>query len=446
MKNEGNIMISILFVLLISFLALSLLSFSIWHTWIRGSRERKAVEADRMCGELIYYIHHFREKILAENLREYIQPEVEYFNKDHFPDTTSVNDSSLSIKNTFTHRYLPMEYYEKTRITDTIDISSVKNNYGIKCELLIDMVSGRVPVTLFPFFLDQSITVPEDVFLKEHDVIINDSRFITAAETEVEFDSTAFLLDALKIRGNTITWSAMREKFGLDISDEPIPEGIHIPIEEGTINCIFIQGHVERLVFSTQEGVQKIRVTQDGITHGYDYKPGENYFINWDNQRTEEFLFNEIIAVNGNISSLEQEGDAAFTDTAGITLYCSGNVTIRSNLESQNLALKTMKATGFTMVCSFNKLFNISGGTHDAAVEVKDETTLDASIIAGGKLTNKSKKLNLKGSVYCKDLENEGSIVINYRKSGSESVSFFRTVDYRGIASFSIDAIDEVIK
>jgi hypothetical protein len=238
----------------------------------------------------------------------------------------------------------------------------------------------------------------------------------------------------------------MREKFGLDISDEPIPEGIHLPMEDGIINCMFIQGHVERLVFSTRENIQKITVTQNGTTHEYFYKPGEYYFINWDNQREETLLFNEIIAVNGNIGSLEQEGDAAFTDTACITLYSSGNVTIRSSLESQNLDLKKMKSTGLTMVCSFNKLFNLTAGSHDVKVDVEDDASLEASIIANGKLINKSKKLNLKGSIYCKDLENEGSIVVNYRKSGSDSVSFFRTVDYKGIGSFSIDAIDEVIK
>jgi hypothetical protein len=282
--------------------------------------------------------------------------------------------------------------------------------------------------------------------MEEHGVIIPDGRNMAADNTGVEFDSTAFLLNALKITGNTITWAAMREKFGLEISDEPIPEGIHLPVEDGILNCIFIQGHVERLVFSVRENIQKIRVTQNGVTHEYDYKPGENYFINWDNQREEELLFNEIIAVNGNIGSLEQEGDAAFTDMADITLYCSGNVTIRSSLETRNLDLQKMKATGFTMVCSFNKLFNLDGGTHDVTVDAEEETSIEASVISGGKLVNKSKKLNVKGSIYCSELENEGSIVISYRKSSSGSAIFFRTMDYKGIDDFFIDVIDEVTK
>ena len=447
-KTNGNIIISIVFILLISFLGLTLLNFSIFHTWIRSARTLKIIETGRMHHELIYYLHHFREKIFDENIRNFPQPEIDYFNNVHFPNIKSSNNPDIIIKNSFTHRTLSKEYYDKIRITDTINVSSRKNNYEIKSEVFIDMLSGQIPLTFFPFFLNKAIELPEHTFLEQNHVIDRSSKNMVVDDMEIELNTSDFLLDFLEIKGSALTWAAMREKFGFEVSGEPIPEGIHLLVEDDVLTCIFIQGDVDRLVFSTQENLQKILIIINGVHHEYHYKPGENYFVskNRNNQSEEFLLFKEKIAVNGNIWSMEQEGDAAFTGDANITLFCSGSMTIRSSLQTQNLNLKEMKSTSLTLVCSIDKALNIDDLTPGITVDTKEETVIQASIIINGKLTNKSPKLKIQGSVFCKDLQNEGVIEITHWNSKSDTGRFFRTTDFKYINRFYVNAIEEVSK
>ena len=445
MKSNGNIIISILFVLLISFLGLSLLNFSIFHTWIRGARTQKISETGRMHQELIFYLHHFREEIFGKNIRDFHQPEIDYFNNEYFPNIKSSNDNNIMINNSFTHRTIQKEYFKKIRVTDTIDLSSVKNNYGIKSGVFIDIVSGEIPLTFFPFFLNKTIDVPGDTFMKQNNVINRSTKNMVVDDMEVEWKSSEYISGSLDIKGKALSWAAIREKFGFEVCEEPIPDGIHLLKEDDVLKCIFIQGDVEQLIFSTQESIQNILVVKKSFPHGYHYKPGENYFVYW-NKKNEELLFKEKIVVNGNILSMEQEGSAAFTGEANITLFCSGNITIRSSLETQNLNLKKIKSTNFTMACSSENLFTGEDLKPGITVDTQDDTVIQASIITDGKLTNKSPKLEVQGSIFCKDLQNEGVIEVTHLNSKSDSETFFRTTDFKYINRFYVTAIEEVIK
>ena len=438
---------ALIFVVFITFLGLSLLSFSIFHTWIRSARTHKITETGRMHQELIYYLHHFRQDIFNEDLRAFPEPEIDYFNNDRFPDSPAHGSDNIIIKNAFTHRIFPRELYKKIRVIDSIDVSCTRNNYGIRAEVFIDILSGQIPLTFFPFFLDKLIDIPEDIFMEQNNVkgVDTNSPDMVIDDMGVEFNSSEFLLNCLDIAGTAVTWAAMREKFGFEVSDEPIPEGIHLLVEDGMVKCIFIQGDVDRLVFSTAENVQEIRVVKNGIPHEYHYKPGENYFISLDNQRQEEWLFMERIAVNGNIWSVEQEGDTAFTAASNITLFASGSVVIRSDLETENFDLEKMKPTSLTLVVSgAEKLFSREDLKPGVTVEKEGETSVQASIITDGKVVNKSSKLKVKGSIFCKDLENQGVIEISHRNSKAGCDNFFRTTDYKYIYHFHINLIEEV--
>ncbi|MCP5102872.1 MAG: hypothetical protein GY950_05825 [bacterium] len=440
---KGNILMAILFVVMITFLGLGLLNFSIFHTWIRGARAYKITQTERMHQELIYYLHHFFWKVFNEDLREFPEPETDYFNNSCFPDIHGVNDDNIIIKNSFSYRISPKEYYKKVRVINAIDVSSGKNNYGLNAEVFVDMVTGQIPLTLFPFFMHKPIGIPEDIFLEENNVINGGTGNMVVDNMDIEFDTTGFLMNSLKIKGTALTWAAMREKFGFDVSNEPIPEGIHLLVEDGMAQCIFIQGDVDRLIFSIHDNIQKFIIVKNGTPHEYHYKPGEDYFICWDNQREEPFLFEERIVVNGNIWSLEQEGAAAFTENSDITLYASGSVVIRSDLETENFELKQMQSTSLTLVSSFEKLFGRDALTPAVTIDKKDETSVQVSLITDGKVNNKSSRLKVKGSIFCSDLENEGTIEITHHNSNTDSGGFFRTSEFKYIYHFFIHCIEE---
>lgn len=444
MKHEGNIIISVLFVVLISFLGLSLLGFSIFHTWIRGIRTQKISETGRMHQELIYYLHHFREKIFNKNIQNFYQPETDFFNKEYFPDIESRNDPEIMIKNSFDHCILPEEYYKKISITDIIDVSSVRNNYSIKSEVIIFIFSGQIPLTLIPFFLNKAIEIPEETFLEENNIINNSGINMVIDDMEMELNTSEFLVESLGIQATVLTWAAMREKFGFEVSDEPIPEGIHLLKEDDILKCMFIQGDVERLVFSVRDNTQKILIIKENIPHEYHYIPGKNYFICLDNQINEELIFKERIIVNGNIWSLEQDGSDGFTEVTDIILFASGNVVIVSDLVTKDFTIKKIKSTSLTLVSSFEKLFNQGDLKPNIIVDTNREISLQVSIITDGKLINKSPKLEVKGSIFCKDLQNKGIIEITHWDSKSDRAKFFRTTDFKYIDCFHINYIEEV--
>jgi hypothetical protein len=432
----------------LTFLGLSLLGFSIFHTWIRGARTQRITETDRMHRELIYYLHALREKIFSQDLRAFPDPAADYFNKDYFPDTTvgagAGSGDNIVIKNSFTNLVFPREFYTKTRIIDRINVSSNKNNYSINAEVFIDMASGQIPLTFFPFFPGAPGEIPGNV-----ENLDGGSPVMALNGVEVEFNVSDFLLNCLEVQGTALTWAAMREKFGFEVSDAPIPEGIHLLVGDSQVKCIFIQGDVERLVFSTMDNIQKILVSKGGVAHEYHYKPGENYFIDRDNLTEEPWLFKERLVVNGNIWSLEQEGDAAFAEAAHITLFASGTVVIRSDLvtTTKNLNLQKIMSTSLTLVCASGTLFDredLKPGVRVEPPEGKNETSIEASILTDGKLTNDSPKLEISGSIYSKELENQGIIQYRHVGAGSDWGAFFRTLDFKYIFHFHINAVEEI--
>ncbi|MDQ1354301.1 MAG: hypothetical protein QG657_4610 [Acidobacteriota bacterium] len=449
-NNKGNIIIALLLVMFLTFLGLSLLGFSIFHSWIRNARTQRLTETDRMRQELIYYLHSFREKVLSQDLRPFTNPAVDYFNKSYFPDTTvgaGSGGGKILIKNSFTNLVFPKGFYTKTRIIDRMNVSSSKNNYTINAEVFIDMASGQIPLTFFPFLVGNPGEIP--VNMENVENMDGGSSYLALNGAEVEFNASDFLANCLEVQGTALTWAAMREKFGFEVSNDPIPEGIHLLVEDNQVKCIFIQGDVERLVFSTTDNIQKILVSKGGVAHEYHYKPGENYFIDCDNLTQEPWLFKEKIVVNGNIWALEQVGDAAFAEAAHITLFASGTVIIRSDLvtKTKNLDLQKIMSTSLTLVSASGTLFDredLKPGIKIAPKDGENDTCIEASIITNGKLTNESQELEIRGSIYCKELENQGHIKVHHVDTGSDWGTFFRTMDFKYIYHFHINFIEEI--
>ena len=155
-KAKGNILISLAFVILISFAAITLLSFTVAHTRIVKARTIKLMETDKMYQDLIYYLHHFREKIFYVRIQDFNQPETDYFNDTHFPD--EITTGAHLITPSFASSDFPKQGYIKTKVFVAMDVSSHlnKNNYRLHAEVTVDILSGKIPLTVFPFFIDKN--------------------------------------------------------------------------------------------------------------------------------------------------------------------------------------------------------------------------------------------------------------------------------------------------
>ncbi|MCP4221698.1 MAG: hypothetical protein GY765_44155 [bacterium] len=440
MKQEGSILLSIIFVLAVSFLGFSLLSFSILHSGIRGARQEKLSRCETMYQELVYSLHRFRERAYNGEIAEFANPEVDFFNNDYFPPHYGANDHRVFIEPSFDYRVRQGLHYDVFTVMADLEVSASDNAYRWVSRVLVDFYSGEIPLSLIPFLINAPDVGSLEKFLEENPLeIIGGSASVQDAS--IGFSAGDFLMEALKVGGTALTWAAMREKFGLEISDSPVPEGIHRVVTGDTVSCLFIQGNVERLTFSTHDNRQTFVVVQKNIPHEFSYVPGENIFK--EDLAEEPLRFLEKIVVNGNILSLEQAGDAAFKDSANIVLYASGTVAIRSDLIRETLNLQKIKSTALTLVSSFEALFNTGEPQTGITIENKNPVSLQVSLITDGKVRNESIRLKLEGGMYCKDIENNGQIEIHHRPAGSGVRDLFRTSNFKYVADFYISFIDE---
>jgi hypothetical protein len=249
-----------------------------------------------------------------------------------------------------------------------------------------------------------------------------------------------------------LSWREIREKFGFPPSDEPIAPGIYFLVEDGTLEAVFIQGDIERMIFSARDQLQKIRLIKNTAPYELYYKPQESYFECWDYSVSGEILYQEKIIVNGSVWSIEQESDGAFAELSDITLLVTGKAVIRSNLETAEpyLSLRQSKLSNLKLVCGKEHLEHLfdCGGTESGVVidnvDKTNPTNLQVSVIVDGKFTNKDQDLKLYGSLYCKDLENTGTIEINHMDAVVPENNYFSTMEFKYINQFLIHFIEEV--
>ena len=453
-QDKGNILISVIFVTFLAFVGISLLSFTVMHTRIVRARTMKLIKTDQIYQDLIYYLHHFREKVFNEKIQAFSQPGQDYFNNNYFPDITTQNNHQII--HSFDYFEIPKNYYTKTRIIVTLDAFSTTDNYCINSQVFIDILSGKIPLTVFTFFMNRGTQNPTpvdaDTFLRENNIINKSDKKVVIDEIEAGLNMHEFLIDALKITGTNMSWLQIREKFGLTPSNEPIPQGIYFLVEEGVLESVFIQGDIERMIFSTQDQTQKIRLVKNTVPYELYYKPRQSYFACWDYSVSGNVAFKEKIIVNGSVWSIEQEEDGAFAGLSDITLLVTGKAVIRSNLETAEpyLNLRQSRLSNLKLVCGKEHLQNLfdGGGTESGVVidnvDKTNPTSIQASVIVDGKFTNKDPKLKLSGSLYCKDLENTGTIEINQVDAAVPEKNYFSTIDFKYINQFLIHFIEEV--
>ena len=453
-KDKGNILISVIFVTFLAFVGISLLTFTVMHTRIVRARTMKLVKTDQIYQDLIYYLHHFREKVFNEKIQDFSQPGQDYFNATYFPDLITKNNHQII--HSFDYFEIPKNYYTKTRIIVTLDAFSTTDNYWMNSQVFIDILSGKIPLTVFTFFMNRGTENPSPVdaetFLRENNIINKSDKKVVIDEIEAELGMHEFLIDALKITGTNLSWREIREKFGFPPSDEPIPQGIYFLVEDGVLESVFIQGDIERMIFSTRDQTQKIRLIKNTVPYELYYKPQESYFTCWDYSVTGDMVFKEKIIVNGSVWSIEQEEDGAFAELSDITLLVTGNAVIRSNLETAEsyLSLRQSKLSNLKLVCGkehLEPLFDWGDTESGVVIDNVDKTNptnLLVSVIVDGKFTNKDQELKLSGSLYCNDLENTGTIEITHMDAAVPEKNYFSTIDFKYINQFLIHFIEEV--
>jgi len=439
-KNSGNISLALTLIILVSFIGLSLLSYSLAHSRISRARNGKVIKTNGLYQAVILYFHQFKEKLAREDFKNLEEPEVNFFNPENFP---AKDIEGYTITSSFNHKTRQNKYYKETRVTTGLLANDNSSNYAMGAEAIIDILDGCIPLTLVPVFINTEPDQEKDAFLEEKKIETDEDEAVVE-EVETEIDTRDYLAETFKIKGSAVTWAHIRERFGFEVSDQPIEEGVYLLEEQGIVETLFVQGDVEKLVFSTGLYNQEILLICRGKEYEICYRPGQDYFYSPFPHIPDNALFKENLVINGNAWSIEQDGEAAFHPGANIKLLVAGKAVITTSLESGKVALGRMPSTNLTLVSKATGALAGDGQEQGIKLNAGEEASISATLISDGKLENLGGHVHLNGSLYATDIENDGLLEVDYCPPSFDSTPFFKTGQFRYIDNFIITAIEEV--
>ena len=230
---------------------------------------------------------------------------------------------------------------------------------------------------------------------------------------------------------------------GLQPEDGPPETGIYFICVDNIIKSIFIEGDVDRIVFSVDSDIQGVLIVQQEKEYQFWYVPGTPYFSSWNENPGGSELFDERIIVHGNVSYVGQTGGWAFTEATALSLFVSGHLTLSGKLIG--VPVHGEKYWNHLLIINSSKGFN---GLQDSLaviddIEEEEKVQMDVSLVVQGKIINHRKDVEIKGSLYSSELENNGSIRINGVPNQSSGGEFFHTKGMKFLKEFFVNFIEE---
>lgn len=429
MKNNGHIALALLFVLLISIAGMGLLTHSLLHTKIGNARQKSGFQSEKLYRQLYLHLHRFLEKLNASDVNQFPAPENDFFNPENFPDVAT---EGCCVRGLFRiHPLEVSENFQRLRIIHDVEATISRPVRTGSAQISVDLLKGRIPLDEIPLFI--SGTAPENMerFLETMKIRAPRPERPVVAKPEVEFRLKAYLLDCFKIKGTALGWPEIREKLHLEISDEPIEEGLYLIQEGETVEAVFIQGDVDRLRFSIDGDKQVMTIYFHNTPYCLKYIPGQCTFETWESREESRGCFREKIMVNGNIWNLEQEGAAAFVEGARIQVLTAGKIVIRSSLNPELPVLKKITVSHIALISTAKNLVSQKEVEAGIVLNAQEDIQIHATLISAGKVINQGRKVRIDGSLYSNGIENAGIIEMHYLPGRYDSSGYFSTADFR---------------
>lgn len=231
-------------------------------------------------------------------------------------------------------------------------------------EFSLRAAAGRVPLSLFPFLI-ASDAGPEAEALIRNDPNIsfagaakNDIRprpaFVGGSALPTDFEP--LLKKALQVKifsTDKLTRAEVRAALGLEMADEPVPEGVYLVRNTNGLGGIYVQGDLQEMILAIENGWQDIFFMQAGNAWILKFKPaiGRTTFIS--PAATEEFVHTPlgIVMIAGKVESLgggtvdesgvpaRQTGDPvpAVLNGVSLTIVSTDRVAISSHLVQEGV-------------------------------------------------------------------------------------------------------------
>jgi hypothetical protein len=433
-EERGNILLSLIFVCCAFSLAAALLSFTFQHLKIIRARNSKIDHTQKITAALSLHLHRTKKTILNTDLNPYPKPAEDFFNSTNFP-------SQIIDKVKITNIFSPPVSYSHNYYEEISKLAKIKAvlggfNYCQSAEIRIKILKGEIPLLMFPLIINKDLQISQEEYLKKNQTKIQSFTFVNI---DMIHDPTDFLISAMGLKTHLFSWRTIRKKLQLEESNQPLDAGIYL-FESNNIDCIFIQGDVESIIFSTNlpfEQIIDLKTASRNLHLSYLPKSDKLQISISDQDSINPLpkMFSEKILINGDVLSVSQKGDFAFQKNSDIILYVSKTIAIDTSLLSEPASHRS----NFTIINLHNSLQ--PGFKPDCRISIESDQTLfiDGSIITGGKLLNTTNSLSIRGNLITKDLKNQGRIIIKSSAPNHNLDQYFKTIDRSILKSIFID-------
>ncbi len=442
MNNRGSILITIIFMILISFIGLSMLDLSIIHGKIIKARNIQRSTSEKLFNRLIIHLHNDTEKIIKKEFDTMLNTGYEFFNGINFPD---IENKEYKVIKRFKFSYREYPLYRSIKGLFFIKSCLPYNTHSWNSSSIFHILSGNIPFNYIPLYVNMSNKDGRESFFKDKKIFSERNYNLKKGTDNTEFDIKSHLSFILNIGSNELNIKSIKELLELPGADSFLPDGVYIIESEAEIGPIIVQGDIEKILLSAEKDFQQIEIIKKNKIYKIKYPPGipgfETENFNCDNSGS----FNEKIIVNGNVLSLESSGPVSLHGSARIELIVLGNLTVGSSLETFEQSSKTIRSQPLTIIVS-NSPFIDMQNTPEVKIKFSEGGTVTASINIEGKFVNLSNKLILRGNLYCENIENIGTIIIEKLSENiplSNNNFFIKNITI--LKDYRIDSIEENI-
>jgi len=441
MPCRGNIVVSLLFVLLLSVSGLALLTHSDLHVKIIAARKDKWQAAAVLEQALLLNLHRYREKMAAADMNAFGAPETDFFSNTVFPNR---NDDGCLSQNHFSRYTLRSgEDYCITRILNHIEVKHSGSRLQAAGQARVDLLKGTIPAGEFGLVVNKKIAEDPLDYLAGRGVEYPGGQLPLVGELAVDSASGRLLAETLRLGEPLPDWRRIREKFDLEPSDAPIATGIYFARSGGEVTAVFVEGDLQKLEFSAGSGWQCVAFQQDGRRSELRYQPGLESLAWSGTEAVAGLSFAQKIIVHGNVWEIEQAGAAAFLEAARIELMACGRLVVRSGLVSENLALHKEKFPSLLLMTSQRDFFSGAAVNADIVMDVGGEKTVQAQLLAAGSLVNGAGSLTITGGLYAGDIRNSGRLRIDGSAGGFAFSDYLNLPDFKFLKNFRVHYIEE---
>lgn len=441
MPCRGNIVISLLFVLLLSVSGLALLTHSDLHVKIIAARKGKWQAAAVLERELLLNLHRYREKLAIADMNAFHAPENDFFNQATFPDQTAGGCQSQNHFSRYTLR--SGEDFCEIRIINRIEVKKIGSRLLAAGQAGVDLLKGNIPAGEFGLAVNKEIVETPAVYLESRGVEYPGGQLPLIGKLAATSATGRLLAETLRLGITVPDWRWIREKFNLEPSDAPVPPGIYLVQDEGAVAAVFIQGDLQKLEFGAGGGWQAVTFQQDDRRSELRYQPGLESLAWSGPEAVAGQAFAEKIIVHGNVWDIEQAGAAAFLDASRIQLLASGCLVVRSELVSENLVLRKEKIPGLLLMTSGRDFFSNEAVNADIVLDMTGEKTVQAQVLTTGSLINGNGSIEISGGLYAGDIQNSGRLQVDGSAGRFSFSNYLSLPDFKFLKNFRVHFVEE---